>query len=246
MLALVWALCPEAVADTGGSTAAQKQTQDSSGSWDVPPGWNPATAPTTSKATPTSLSPDAVLASDSIVKNQVAQIKYYYCGPAAVKEALGVQGVGSTQDGLADSLGTTTDGTAWYLGNNDYPVPNVLNARLPGTFTYVPVNVDYTPTSSQVSNFEGHVVADIYDGYAPIGNAWEVAGGPHLVGHPKDKTIYHYFEIRGYDNSGGDTKYEDSVYDATSVSWYADVTSAYSTMSSSTIATILGGRGYVW
>ena len=45
--------------------------------------------------------------------------------------------------------------------------------------------------------------------------------------------------------SGANTMYEDSVSGASSIGWSSGVP-PYSTMSSSQIATILGGRGYVW
>ena len=79
-----------------------------------------------------------------------------------------------------------------------------------------------------------------------VGDAWETRSSDyHLVGHPTDRTIFHWFEIRGYQNSGGSTMYEDSVHNATSVSWYAGVP-AYSTLPSRQIVFIVSGRGYVW
>jgi hypothetical protein len=79
-----------------------------------------------------------------------------------------------------------------------------------------------------------------------IGNAYETRySNYHLVGHPQDRTIFHWFEIRGYYGSGGTTLYEDSVHNATSVSWYASVP-AYSSLPSYQIVTIVSGRGYVW
>lgn len=80
-------------------------------------------------------------------------------------------------------------------------------------------------------------------GFALVGDAYEVPGGPHLVGHP-NITIYHWFDIRGYTSSGANTEYEDSVH-GSSTSWAGGVP-AYSTLSSTTIAKIVGGRGYVW
>jgi hypothetical protein len=70
-----------------------------------------------------------------------------------------------------------------------------------------------------------------------------VAGGPHLVGNPEDQTIYHWIDIRGYQDLGAVTDYEDSVHDASSIGW--DVP-AYSSLASTTMADILGARGYDW
>ncbi|HEX2895082.1 MAG TPA: C39 family peptidase [Marmoricola sp.] len=234
-------------ATSGGGWAHAKQKADASGKAGVPANWNPATAPAPTKAVPSgtsgSVAPYGVSTSNSIATNQVSQKTSYYCGPAAVHEALNVQGIGATQSNLASAMGTTTNGTAWYTGSS-YPVPTTLNNKLGRSF-YVPVNVSYSPTSTEEGNFQSRVVSDINSGYAVVGNAYEVAGGPHLVGHPTNETIYHYFEIRGFSNSGASTMYEDSVHGATSISWYASVP-AYSTMDSSKITTIVGGRGYVW
>ena len=80
-------------------------------------------------------------------------------------------------------------------------------------------------------------------GWPLIGDAYEVVGGLHLVGHP-DSNIFHWFDIRGYANSGADTLYEDSVA-GSSITWAANVP-AYSTISSDTVVSIMGGRGYTW
>jgi len=90
-------------------------------------------------------------------------------------------------------------------------------------------------------------VTDInHKGGAPLaGDAYEVAGGPHLVGHPVNQTIFHWFDIRGYQNSGATTDYEDSVHGASSIGWAATVP-AYSSLPSSTIVNIVGARGYDW
>src|SRR5436190_15885557 len=86
----------------------------------------------------------------------------------------------------------------------------------------------------------------IYACRAPlVGDAWEAPVGPHLVGHPTNREIFHWFEIRGYQNSGGSTMYEDSVHGASSISWSGSVP-AYSTLATSTVVTIISGRGYVW
>lgn len=192
--------------------------------------------------------------SDSIAKDHEAQTTSYYCGPAAVKEALGQLGIGGIQGDLASALRTTTDGTAWSGVNANvphstgYPVPDVLNDRLSShgiNFTFTPRAVSYSPTAGEVSTFEGSLQADIYDGYPLVGDAYEVAGGPHLDGHPRYQTIFHWFDIYGYANSGGTTDYEDSVHGASSISWSGDVP-AYSALASSVITTIVGGRGYVW
>ena len=183
-----------------------------------------------------------------LVANQKPQSTSYYCGPAAVHEALDALGIWLSQSAAAAALHTTTDGTAWSGGGTSpsgYPIPDVLNAYQSRNF-YVPQPVS-SPTSSAIKTYENDLETDIYAWGAPlIGDAWETRSSDyHLVGHPTDRTIFHWFEIRGYQDSGGSTMYEDSVHNANSVSWHAGVP-AYSTLPSRWIVSIVSGRGYVW
>jgi hypothetical protein len=183
-----------------------------------------------------------------LAANQKPQSTSYYCGPAAVHEALGALGIWLSQSAAATALHTTTNGTAWSGGGTSpsgYPVPDVLNARQRRNF-YVPQPVS-SPTSSAITTYRNDLETDIYMVGTPlVGDAWETRTSDyHLVGHPTDRTIFHWFEIRGYQDSGGSTMYEDSVHNATSVSWHAGVP-AYSTLPSRWIVSIVSGRGYVW
>jgi hypothetical protein len=187
--------------------------------------------------------------SASLAGNQTPQTTNYYCGPAAVHEALGALGVSLSQAAAATALHTkSSDGTAWSGGGTSpsgYPVPDVLNAR-EGRNYYVPQSVS-SATSSAISTYKGDLKSDIYSVGAPlIGDAWETSTSQHhLVGHPTDRTIFHWFEIRGFQDSGSTTMYEDSVHNATSVSWYSGVP-AYSSLPSSWLVSIVAGRGYAW
>jgi hypothetical protein len=184
----------------------------------------------------------------SLPGNQTPQSTDYYCGPAAVHEALDALGVSLSQSSAATALHTTTSGTAWSGGGTSpsgYPVPDVLNAREFRNY-YVPQAVS-SPTSTATNTFEHDLELDISAVGAPlIGDAWETRYSDyHLVGHPTDRTIFHWFEIRGYQSYGAATMYEDSVHNAKSVSWSASVP-AYSTLPSQQIVSIISGRGYVW
>ena len=185
--------------------------------------------------------------SASLVANQTPQATSYWCGPAAVHEALGALGVSISQSAAAAALHTTTAGTAWSGGGTSpsgYPVPDVMN-RYQSRNYYVPQSVS-SATSSAISTYERDLEMDVSAIRAPvIGNVWEVPNGQHLNGHPANLQIFHWFEIRGYYGSGGTTLYEDSVHGATSISWSGNVP-AYSNQPSSQIVTMLGGRGYVW
>jgi hypothetical protein len=176
---------------------------------------------------------------------QEAQARGYYCGPATVSEMLAQMGKHVSQAAAARELRTDPSGTNW-SDDSGYPVPDVLNHNQRKN-DYVAVALPWSPTSSQVQDFETDLVTDVnHNGGVPLaGNAYEVAGGPHLAGNPVNQTIFHWFDIRGYKNYGVVTDYEDSVHGASSVGWSAGVP-AYSSMSSSAIVNILGARGYDW
>ena len=72
------------------------------------------------------------------------------------------------------------------------------------------------------------------------------ASHPHLVGHPQDRTIFHWVAVMGYSDNDNAAyiQYADSVH-GSSVSWAGGVP-AYSIMSYSTLATIFDGRGIIW
>jgi hypothetical protein len=177
--------------------------------------------------------------------SQQAQAREYYCGPATVAEMLAQLGRHVSQAEVARELGTGPAGTNW-ADESGYPVPDVLNANQ-GKNNYVPVALPAVPTMAQVREFEADLIADLnHQGGVPLaGNAYEVAGGPHLAGNPVNQTIFHWFDIRGYQDFGAVTDYEDSVHGASSVGWSAGVP-AYSSLSSAAIVAILGDRGYDW
>ena len=185
------------------------------------------------------------VAARELTGSQQRQVRNYFCGPAAVSEMLAQMKVPLTQQAAARELGTTPSGTNWSDAGG-YPVPKVLNANQK-LRNYVAVALPWTPTGAQIKTFETDLVTDINHGSGvPIaGNAYEVPGGPHLVGHPPGQTIMHWFDIRGYSQSGAITDYEDSVHGAASIGWNAAVP-AYSSLASATIVNIVGARGYVW
>jgi hypothetical protein len=184
-------------------------------------------------------------AARDLTATQRPQLTDYYCGPATVTEMLAQMGKSVGQRKTARELGTNSGGTGWSDGRG-YPVPQVLNKNQARN-SYVAVGLPWSPTKSQLRAYETDLVADInHNGGVPLaGDAYEVPGGPHLVGHPVNQTIFHWFDIRGYRRSGATTDYEDSVHGASSIGWAAAVP-AYSSLPSSTIVNIVGARGYDW
>lgn len=184
---------------------------------------------------------------NSISVTQQGQITGYYCGPAAVSEAVAYKGHSLDQNSAAYLLKTTSgSGTAWSGINANvpsttgYPMPDVANYEV-GSAYYLPVAVPYTPTSTDVSNYEWSLKYDIDSAWPVMGDAWEVAGYAHLWGHPGNLTIFHWFTLYGYNTSGAGTSYADS---ATTV--WSTVAPYNVGFNSSTLVGIIGGRGYVW
>ena len=132
----------------------------------------------------------------------------YYCGPAAVHEALNSVGVGMSQQTAADHLNTTTAGTAWSGGGTSpsgYPVPDVLNHHETRNY-YVPQSVS-SDGSSAVDQYEQDLTYDIYAVGAPaVGNAYEIPGGapPQRAseGQPDTPLVRHpwVYGLRGLDD----------------------------------------------
>ena len=180
----------------------------------------------------------------NLAGSQQPQQRDYFCGPATASEMLAQLGVRLSQTAAASELGTTAGGTDWSDASG-YPMPRVLNSNQKKN-QYVAVALPWTPSAKQISTFETDLVADVNHNGAPLaGNAYEVAGGPHLVGNPVNQTIMHWIDIRGYQKYGAVTDYEDSVHDAASIGWGLNVP-AYSALPTSTMVDILGARGYDW
>jgi hypothetical protein len=184
-------------------------------------------------------------AARDLPRSQQPQLRTYYCGPATVSEMLDQLGRQVSQQAAARELRTTPSGTDW-SDNSGYPVPDVLNMNQKKN-DYVAVALPWSPTRKQVRTFETDLVTDVnHHGGVPLaGNAYEVAGGPHLAGNPVNQTIFHWFDIRGYSDYGAVTDYEDSVHGASSIGWSAAVP-AYSSESTREVVAILGARGYDW
>lgn len=185
------------------------------------------------------------VSANSVNLIQQPQTTTYYCGPATASEVLGVRGVSKSQSFLAGSSYLNTDAskdTPW----NPYVMHPTLNTLL-NTAYYVAVDGSAVGGGFTTSTWEQDLKYDVDNGWAIAGNIVEYANtDPHLVGHPRTMTIYHWIGIYGYSNNGGYTKYADSVSGDTQFwSWAANVP-AYSSFSSSDMTTLLNQRGFVW
>jgi hypothetical protein len=66
---------------------------------------------------------------------------------------------------------------------------------------------------------------------------------PHLTGHPRSWTIYHWIGIYGYQNYGNLTMYADSIHGTNFQSWDGAVPAYTTNYSSSDMTTLLNQRG---
>ncbi|MFJ6197833.1 C39 family peptidase [Micromonospora sp. NPDC092111] len=132
-----------------------------------------------------------------------AQTTYYYCGPAAVRNALSAAGIDRTQDALAAQLGTTEMGT-----NSAEDTTRVLNAVVKGD-PYRTRMFAGMPSSAQIDRLQADVVAAVTDKRAVVanvaGDATDVDGGWHSF--PGG----HYIAVVGYRNDGRTVRIADSA-----------------------------------
>ena len=170
---------------------------------------------------------------------QQGQASWYYCGPAALAEVAATTGHPVSQGTAGAWMGTNPqDGTtvAAMTGGLNHFVGQPVAQRDYYEFVWL----SYLPTADQRSAFLQRLEFDVRHGWPLVGDAWEVPGGPHLVGHPPNQELFHWFEIGGYGPGGG------SVYYADSATTLWSGVRPYSWYDTQTLITILGGRGYDW
>jgi hypothetical protein len=170
--------------------------------------------------------------------NQQGQYTDYYCGPATVSEMATTRGTPVDQNTSAGWMGTVPN-----AGTSVDQLVGGLNHFVgdPGGGSYAFVYLSYYPTAGEQTAFVSNLSSDLttYGGWPVAGDAWEVPGGPHLVGHP-DIEIFHWIEVGGVGEAGAAIYYADS---ATTV-WSG--VPAYSWIDTGSLVSILGGRGYAW
>lgn len=193
---------------------------------------------------------------------QESQINMYYCGPAAVEEALialhatvGPHGERLTaapypaygQHVLAGWSYLQTDhyiGTNWGSG----VVPRTLNAWYHHHY-YIAVNGSNLGGYFSLATFERDMILDINSGHPLLGGVRmdPTPTRPHLVGFPTNQTHYHWITISGYSQYGAEVIYADSVHGDTRFWWWADRVPAFSAVSAKSIMDpLLNTFGFIW
>ncbi|TDB71494.1 C39 family peptidase, partial [Micromonospora sp. KC721] len=137
-----------------------------------------------------------------------AQPNFYYCGPAAARNALSVQGKTIDVDVMANRMGTTENGT-----NSINDITPVLNKET-GKDAYRSVEIK-TPKADdkQTDTMRADIVAAIDDGRGVVvniaGTAIDTDGGVHSFEGG------HYISVTGYRDGGKIVTIADSANPAT-------------------------------
>ena len=166
------------------------------------------------------------------------------CGKATVVEmSATVPGPSSSylmQSAVARYLGETTssatniteelDALGYFVGKPNF-----------GRSFYSARWISDPPTSSEKTQFLADLKTDIANYRTPItAGVIEVAGGPHLVGHPNLKRIEHWVIAGGWNTNNNTVWYADS--------WtgYGYPIPAKSWISMNTFLVAVGGWAYLW
>ncbi|RZU74530.1 peptidase C39-like protein [Micromonospora kangleipakensis] len=147
--------------------------------------------------------------------NYEAQLYYYNCGPAAVRNALSATGIETTQDALAGPLGTTEMGT-----NSAEDTTRGLNQMVKGN-PYRTHMIPGAATPAQMDQLQADVVKAITDGRGVVaniaGDATDTDGGWHSF--PGG----HYIAVVGYKNDGRTVRIADSANPAYPAYWVTTI-----------------------
>ncbi|MEU7612233.1 C39 family peptidase [Micromonospora sp. NPDC049204] len=142
-----------------------------------------------------------------------AQPNFYYCGPAATRNALSVQGKNINVDDMAKEMGTTEAGT-----NSINDITPVLNKETGKTDAYHSVEISSPDAdAAQTDRLRADVVTTVDDGRAVVANiagtSTDTDGGVHSYEGG------HYISVVGYRDNGTTVKIADSADPNTASYW---------------------------
>ncbi|MEV1145401.1 C39 family peptidase [Micromonospora sp. NPDC049799] len=157
-----------------------------------------------------------------------AQPNFYYCGPAAARNALSVQGKDIDVDGMAERMGTTEAGT-----NSVNDITPVLNKET-GKDVYRSTEIS-TPRADdkQTDKLRTDIVATVDDGRAVVANIAGTATDTDGTTHSFEGG--HYISVIGYRDGGNTVTIADS----------ADPAQATYRMNIDNLADWIATRGYI-
>ncbi|MBB4961916.1 C39 family peptidase [Micromonospora polyrhachis] len=156
-----------------------------------------------------------------------AQTNFYYCGPAATRNALSASGHHINQDEAAKQLGTTEDGT-----NSAEDTTRVLN-KVVGGDKYKTIAIpDRSADDKQTNKLADDIRKAVDNGRAVVANiagtATDTEGSTHSFQGG------HYISVTGYTDNGNKVKIADSANPNTASYW----------MTTDNLADWIATRGY--
>ncbi|MGA4687027.1 C39 family peptidase [Micromonospora sp. AB353] len=123
-----------------------------------------------------------------------AQPNFYFCGPAAARNALSVQGKNIDVHAMAEEMGTTEDGT-----NSINDITPVLNKET-GKDVYKSTEIPVDKAGDKVEKLRADVVRTVDDGRAVVAN---IAGtATDTDGNTHSFEGGHYISVVGYRDGG--------------------------------------------
>ncbi|BCJ59866.1 hypothetical protein Jiend_32880 [Micromonospora endophytica] len=141
-----------------------------------------------------------------------AQPNFYYCGPAAVRNALTVMDRDVSQDDLAREMGTTERGT-----DSAHLITKALNERS-GKNVYRTVELPGpVADDAQTDRLRADIVSAVDDGRSPVVNV--VGTGTDTDGTSHTFEGGHYISVTGYRGGGDQVKIADSADPARAEYW---------------------------
>ncbi|GHJ52175.1 hypothetical protein Nm8I071_14820 [Nonomuraea sp. TT08I-71] len=155
-----------------------------------------------------------------------AQPNFYYCGPAATRNALSVLGKNIDVDSMAKEMGTTENGT-----NSINDITPVLNKETGKHYRSVEIR-DGKADDKQTDTLRADIVRTVDDGRAVVAN---IAGtATDTDGNTHSFEGGHYISVVGYRDGGKTVTIADS----------ADPNMASYRMSVDNLADWIATRGY--
>ncbi|MFI7021236.1 C39 family peptidase [Micromonospora sp. NPDC049900] len=156
-----------------------------------------------------------------------AQPNFYYCGPAAVRNALSVMDKDVSQDDLAREMGTTERGT-----DSAFVITKALNGKA-GKDVYRTVEIPgQVADEAETERLRDDIVRTVDDGRSVVANVFGTAvdtgGGSHSFEGG------HYISVTGYRDGGSQVKIADSADPAKAEYW----------METEALADWIASRGY--
>ncbi|WP_422736413.1 C39 family peptidase [Micromonospora sp. WMMD729] len=134
-----------------------------------------------------------------------AQPNFYYCGPAAARNALSVQGKDISVDAMAKEMGTTEAGT-----NSINDITPVLNKETGKTDAYHSVEISSPDADAkQTDTLRADIIRTVDNGRAVVAN---IAGtSTDTDGNTHSFEGGHYISVTGYRDNGNIVTIADSA-----------------------------------